>query len=170
MTQFSLMPQPYNAFLRAIITNPVRAKHVEELHTSNVSEDDPREIPEDNIQFFQSAVSKLSLSDELKDRLNEGIKERHSDPMLALLLCKLPNLKNLFLYRPDICDMICELIKHANSGKFSGLDKLQRFSIKTINVFCDVGTVRDYGGVFNMAHEVQIVQLNDETMSPSRFQ
>lgn len=161
--------QPYNAFLRAIVTNPGRAKHVEELHTSNVSEDDPREISEDDIQSFQSAVSNLSLPDEFKDRLNEGIKEGYSDPMLALLLCKLPNLKNLFLYRPDICDLICELFGHANSGKFSGLDKLQRFSIETTDVSCAVGTVRDYGGVLNMAHEVQIVQLNDETMSPSRF-
>jgi len=162
--------QPYNVFLRAIVTNPGRAKHVEELHTSNVSEDDPREISENDIQSFQSAVSNLSLPNEFKDRLNEGIKEGYSDPMLALLLCKLPNLKNLFLYRPDICDLICELFSHANSGKFPGLDNLRRFSIETTDISCAVGTVRDYGGVLNMAHEVQIVQLNDETMSPSRFQ
>ena len=162
--------QPYNVFLRAIVTNPGRAKHVEELHTSNVSEDDPREISENDIQSVQSAVSNLSLPNEFKDRLNEGIKEGYSDPMLALLLCKLPNLKNLFLYRPDICDLICELFSHANSGKFPGLDNLRRFSIETTDISCAVGTVRDYGGVLNMAHEVQIVQLNDETMSPSRFQ
>ncbi|OQE28192.1 hypothetical protein PENFLA_c005G07933 [Penicillium flavigenum] len=89
--------------------------------------------------------------------------------MLALLLCKLPNLKNLFLYRPDICDLICELFGYANSGKFSILDNLRRFSIETTDISCAVGSVRNYGGILNIAREVQIVQLNDETMSPSRF-
>ncbi|OJJ84783.1 F-box protein [Aspergillus glaucus CBS 516.65] len=161
--------QPYNLFLRAVLTNPDLAKHIIELHTSNVSEDDPREISEEDIESFQSAVSDLSLPIEFKDRLNEGIKEGYSDPMLALSLCKLPNLKNLFLYRPDFSDLICELFDHANSGEFSGLDNLRRFSIETTDVSCAVGTVRDFGGVFNRAHEVQIVQLNDENMSPSRF-
>ncbi|KAJ6179475.1 hypothetical protein N7519_009936 [Penicillium mononematosum] len=91
--------QPYNTFLRAIVTNPGRAKYVEELNTSNVTEDDPCDISEDDIQFFQS-VSNLSIPDEFKDHLNKGIKEGYSDAMLTLLLYKLPNLKNLFLYHP----------------------------------------------------------------------
>ncbi|KAF3029406.1 hypothetical protein E8E15_009690 [Penicillium rubens] len=161
--------QPYNTFLRAIVTNPGRAKHVEELHTSNVTEDDPHESSEDDVQSFQSAVSNLSVPDEFKDHLNKGIKEGYSDAMLALLLCKLHNLKNLFLYRPDICDLICELFDYVNSGKSSILGNLRRFSIETTDMSCAVGTVRDYGGILNIAREVQIVQLNDETMSPSRF-
>lgn len=44
--------QPFNYFLRVILSNPKLAEHVEEFHTSNVSEDDPHDISEEDIQLF----------------------------------------------------------------------------------------------------------------------
>lgn len=89
--------------------------------------------------------------------------------MLAVILCKLPNLKNLFLDRPESCDQICELFDHADSCEFSGLENIRLFSIETEGYAFSVGPCHEYGGVLNMTHEVQIVHLNDDSMSPSRL-
>ena len=161
--------QPYNSFLRTILINPDLANHIEELRVADVTQDDPRGISEEDIQSFQPAVSKLPLPAEFKDRLKAGIREGYSDPMLAVILCKLPNLKNLFLDRPESCDLICELFDHADSCEFSGLDNIRRFSIETEDYAFSVGPCHEYGGVLNMTHEVQIVHLNDDSMSPSRL-
>ena len=166
--------KPYNSFLRTILTNPGLANHIEELHVADVTQDDPREISEEDIELFHSAVSKLPLPATFKDRLKTGIGEGYSDPMLAVILCKLPNLNNLFLDRPESCDLICELFTLADSRELPGglVDniRIRRFSLETEDYAFSVGPCHEYGGVINMAHEVQIVHLDDDSMSPSRLQ
>ncbi|BCS22575.1 F-box protein [Aspergillus puulaauensis] len=164
--------QPYNPFLRTILTNPCLASHIEELRMADATQDDPREISDEDIQLFQSAVSKLPLPAEFQDRLKAGIREGHSDPMLAVILCNLPNLKNMFLDRPESCELICELFDHADSGEFSsslGLNSIRRFSIETEDYLFSTGPCHEYGSMFNMTHEAQIIHLSDDSMSPSRF-
>lgn len=67
-------------------------------------------------------------------------------------------------------NLICDLFDHVDAGDFSGIDNFQRSSIETTNVLCAMENVQDYAGGLSKAHEVQIVQLNDGNISPSRFQ
>lgn len=159
--------QPYSPFLRTILTNPGLARHIEELRVADATQDDPREISEEDIQLFQSAVSKLQLPTKFQDRLKAGIRDGHSDPMLAVILCNLPNLKNLFLDRPESCEFLCELFDRADSS--SVLDNIRRFSMETEDHLFSTGPCHEYGSMFNIAHEVQIIHLSDDSMSPSRF-
>lgn len=162
--------RPYISFLRAVLTNPKLAEHIEEVHTPNVSQDDPHEISEEDIQLFQKAVADTPLLVQSKNSLKKGIEEGMADPMLALLLCNLPNLKAFFMTKPDDWSLTRDLFDHAGSvNEFSGFDNLHRFPIAE-DTEIDVGTCREFGSVFNMVKEVQIVHLNDIDMSPSRMQ
>lgn len=163
--------RPYNSFLRAVLTNPTLAEHIQEVHTSNISEDDPHEISQENIQLFQKAVADTSLPVQLKNSLKNGIKEAMADPMLALLLCNLPNLKTLFMVNPDDWSLARDLFDHADSdNELSGFKNLHRFSIETEDIETGIAACSEFGSVFNMVKGVQIVHINDIDMSPSKMQ
>lgn len=65
----------YNSFLRAVLTNPKLAEHIEEVNMLDVSQYDPHEISQEDVQLFQKAVADSPLPVQLKDSLKNGIKE-----------------------------------------------------------------------------------------------
>lgn len=159
--------ESYNSFLRTILINPDLASHIEELCAADATQEDPHEISEGDIQLFQSAASNLSFPAEFKDRLKSEIREGYSDPPLVIILCIIPNLRNLFLNGPERCELMCELFDSADSCEFSGLyNNIQRFSIETENYLFSLGDCHEFVSAFNMMHELQIVHLSGDSMSP----
>lgn len=135
------------------------------------SEDDPHEISQEDVQLFQKAIANTPLPIQLKNSMKNGIKEGMAYPMLALLFYNLPNLKTLFMVNPDDWNLARDLFEHADSdNEFSGFDNLHRFSIETEDIETGIVACSEYGSVFSMAKEVQIVHINDIDMSPSKMQ
>lgn len=115
--------ESYNSFLRTILINPDLASYVEDLCAADATQEDRHGIFGEDIQLFQSAASKLPLPAEFKDRLKSEIREGYSDPLLVVILCILPNLRNLLLDGPERCELMCELFDHADSREFSAAFK-----------------------------------------------
>ncbi|OJJ81200.1 uncharacterized protein ASPGLDRAFT_84627 [Aspergillus glaucus CBS 516.65] len=75
------------------------------------------------------------------------------------------------MVNPDDWNLARDLFEHADSdNEFSGFDNLHRFSIETEDIETGIAACSEYGSVFSMAKEVQIVHINDIDMSPSKMQ
>lgn len=75
------------------------------------------------------------------------------------------------MVNPDDWNLARDLFEHADSdNEFSGFDNLHRFSIETEDIETGIAACSEYGSVFSMAKEVQIVHINDIDMSTSKMQ
>lgn len=113
--------ESYNSLLWTILINPDLASYIEELCAADATQEDRHGISGEDIQLFQSAASKLPLPAEFKNRLKSEIREGYSDPLLVVILCILPYLRNLHLDGPERCELMCELFDRADSCEFSGV-------------------------------------------------
>ncbi|RJE23158.1 hypothetical protein PHISCL_04514 [Aspergillus sclerotialis] len=124
----------YYALLRSILENPKLAHHVKKLHAYHdklvfrCGTGDEAEL-----KLFQDAIDTLDIPREAqKSHLKAAVMYNHGDPLIALLLCKLPNLQNFILQCGNSLRWTESILEYAAAGQLDVLKKLHTITVHYI--------------------------------------
>ena len=116
----------YRAFLRSILENPNLPHHVKKIRAYyGTSEPRGFQMPDEaDLTLFQDAIDTLDIPETSKRGLKDSVQHDHGDPLVAMLLCILPNLQKLIVQCPHRSDWTEDIIEHAACGDLDVLKSL----------------------------------------------